>query len=532
MGRAAGAGGEIALDEEEEATPFDWPEDDECEGRCGDGATGERPAPLLTDDLVIAAAERRGEPALPEATVEAALTLALPTETARFDLIRLPAPPARVPDDALEERTRRLLAEFARRGHRVFWFSPVPREGSEEDAADDGAAVPASGFAVGSLIPLPPPDEEGGADEDGALLAALAAARDAHGIEAAVLWLPGPGWAGAAVRARERWGWRIVYDPGAAAGGGPLDGAAAAADGGLRRAADVVLAPPAEAPAGPRAGWLDLAGVSSWPERWGALDPAVRGAFPKASVIVVTFDNLAFSRLCVASLLANTEYPNWELIVVDNGSTDGTPEFLRGVAGRHRNVRLVFNEENRGFGPANNQGLAIAEGEILVLLNNDTLVPGGWLSRLATHLADPRLGLVGPASNRTCNEAQVAAPYETYGGMRRFAQERARQHDGDLVPIRMLAMYCTAFRRDVLRRVGFLDERYVQGMFEDEDYALRVKEAGYGVAWAPDAYVHHAYHASIGKLLPSGEYIALFRANQARFEEKWGICWERHRPRP
>ena len=55
---------------------------------------------------------------------------------------------------------------------------------------------------------------------------------------------------------------------------------------------------------------------------------------------------------------------------------------------------------------------------------------------------------------------------------------------------------------------------------------------GLEVAWTPEVYVHHAYHASIGKLLPSGEYMRLVQQNQGRFEEKWGICWERHRPIP
>ena len=94
----------------------------------------------------------------------------------------------------------------------------------------------------------------------------------------------------------------------------------------------------------------------------------------------------------------------------------------------------------------------------------------------------------------------------------------------------MPLMFCLAMRRDVERRVGPLDERYEVGMFEDEDYALRVKALGLETAWALDAYVHHAYHASIGKLLPSGQYTKLFHANRRRFEEKWGICWERHRP--
>jgi GT2 family glycosyltransferase len=96
----------------------------------------------------------------------------------------------------------------------------------------------------------------------------------------------------------------------------------------------------------------------------------------------------------------------------------------------------------------------------------------------------------------------------------------------------MPMMFCTGFRRDFYEHVGPLDERYEVGMFEDEDYALRAKAAGYQVAWTPEVYVHHAYHASIGKLLPTGDYMRLIELNKGRFEEKWGISWVRHRPMP
>jgi len=96
----------------------------------------------------------------------------------------------------------------------------------------------------------------------------------------------------------------------------------------------------------------------------------------------------------------------------------------------------------------------------------------------------------------------------------------------------IIAADLSAQRRDVFERLGFLDERYKVGMFEDEDYVLRLKAADYTVEWVRDVYVHHHYHATVGKLVPSGEYLAIAVANQRRFEEKWGVRWERHRPPP
>ena len=151
------------------------------------------------------------------------------------------------------------------------------------------------------------------------------------------------------------------------------------------------------------------------------------------------------------------------------------------------------------------------------------MVPRGWLTRLARHLDDPALGLIGPATNRTCNEAQIDIPYQTYG---EFQDGRARpgvrSYEGERLAIRMPMMFCVAFRRDTYERLGPLDERYEVGMFEDEDYALRAKAAGLHVAWTPEVYVHHAYHASIGKLLPTGEYMRLVQTESGTIRREMG----------
>lgn len=449
----------------------------------------------LRDDLVIVARQRAGDPELPAATVEAALAGAIAPRPALYDVIELPGPP---PGDA-----ERIALELARHGHRVFSLGA-----GTGDVGDGLTAVP---LTFPALDP---------SHQDAVRLAALAALRREAAIETAVLVLRDPAWADAAVRTRERWGWRIIAETGDEPASPRVERAA-----GLLLTGD--LAEPNHGHE-PRHGPTRVTRTAGWEE----IDRAIRSLFPLASVIVVSYDTLAYTRLCLASALANTDYPNYELIVVDNGSTDGSAADIQLLASRYPQVRVIANEQNLGFSPGNNQGLAIARGELLVLLNSDTIVPPGWLTRLARHLSDPRLGQIGAATNRAGNEAQIEAPYATYGEFLAFAQARAAAYDGVRHAIRMPLMFCVAWRRDVLDAVGPLDERYETGMFEDEDYALRVKAAGYETAWAADAFVHHAYHATIGKLLPSGDYVALFRRNQERFEQKWGICWERHRPSP
>jgi GT2 family glycosyltransferase len=265
------------------------------------------------------------------------------------------------------------------------------------------------------------------------------------------------------------------------------------------------------------------------------LPPAQSGSgatTPATSIVVVTHNNLVFTRLCLESVIANTAGSDIEIIVVDNASVDMTDAYLERLAGQSARVRYLRNDENLGFAAAVNQGLTAARGDVLVVLNNDTVVAPGWIDRLDGHLRDPAVGMVGPLTNCCPNEACIEVPYTTYGGFLRFAAERATIDDGQWFDIDMLTMFCVAFRRDVYERVGPLDERFEVGMFEDDDFALRVRGAGLRVVCAADVVVHHFGEASLGKLVSTGEHGRIFQANKLRFESKWARSWDGHRSRP
>jgi GT2 family glycosyltransferase len=251
-----------------------------------------------------------------------------------------------------------------------------------------------------------------------------------------------------------------------------------------------------------------------------------------ASIVVVTHDNLEFSRMSLEAVIECTEYPHHEVIVVDNGSRDGTVPWLRDLAAANPRVSVVLNPVNGGFARACNQGLAIARGRLLVLLNDDTLVPPGWLPRLVRPLDDPDVGLAGAVTNRIGNEAEVPADYSTWGEMLEFAAARAREHEGQVFDIPTLTMFCMAMRRDTFERLGPLDQRFEIGLLEDDDYSMRARRAGYRLVCAEDAFVHHFGETSFGKLVSSGAYNQLLEANKRRFEEKWGEPWRPYERRP
>jgi len=249
------------------------------------------------------------------------------------------------------------------------------------------------------------------------------------------------------------------------------------------------------------------------------------------SIVVVTSNNLVYTRLCLESVLANTGDDTYEVVVVDNGSIDPAARYLRDLASEHVHVRLVVNDTNVGFVRAANQGLAIAGGDILLLLNDDTIVPPEWLPRLVTYARDAKTGLVGPVSNRAGNEAEIEAPYRTYGEFLRFVHDHTHAHRGRRFDIPVATMFCLAMRRDVYEKLGPLDEQFETGLFEDDDYSMRARAAGYRVVCAEDVYVHHFGQASIGKLAAVEQYGPLFAANRRRWEAKWGVTWRAHQHR-
>ncbi|HEX4884400.1 MAG TPA: glycosyltransferase [Casimicrobiaceae bacterium] len=270
-----------------------------------------------------------------------------------------------------------------------------------------------------------------------------------------------------------------------------------------------------------RAARRAFAAENTWEARRQAFDAAIAAVEPLVSVVIVTYNNRALNELCLASVLHDTQWPALEVIVVDNASGDDTPALLREVAARDPRVRIVLNEDNRGFAAANNQGAGLARGRYLCFLNNDTVVHGAWLRTLVGHLRrHAHLGLVGPVTNAIGNEAKIPVGYDDLAGMPAWADAHCEAHRGQLDAISMLAFFCVAVPRDVWRRVGPLDERFGTGMFEDDDYNRRVRESGHDVRLARDSFVHHWQRASF-KLLGEDEYLRIYRENQARYAQKW-----------
>jgi len=258
---------------------------------------------------------------------------------------------------------------------------------------------------------------------------------------------------------------------------------------------------------------------------------AIGAGRPPVSVVVLCYNNLELTKACIDSLVRYSDYPDLELIVVDNASSDGTGDYLRSLDIPGVKLRTIVNEANLGFAGGNNMGLREANGDYLALLNNDTVVTPGWIHNLLRPvLSNPRIGAIGPVSNQVGNEACIAIEYKDTDEMLRAAASYTAGHYQKIETTSTLGFFCVLIPRAVYSQVGDLDERFGVGMFEDDDYCNRIRQAGYSLAITHGAFVHHHQSAAFSQIAEDRKQ-RLFATNKKIYENKWGR-WHVPRQRP
>jgi len=242
---------------------------------------------------------------------------------------------------------------------------------------------------------------------------------------------------------------------------------------------------------------------------------------PRASIVIPVHGQLRHTLACLRALAALPPRAAVEVIVVDDASTDDTPRVLPAIAG----LRYHRREANGGFIAACNDGAAIARGEFLVFLNNDTVPQPGWLDALlATFSREPGTGLVGAQLLYPDGRLQEAggvvfddASAWNYG---RFGSPADPRH-AYLRDVDYASAAAVAIPRALFRQLGGFDTRYAPAYYEDTDLAFRVREAGRRVVYQPAARVVHDEGTTAGTDTGSGAKAFQVR-NQATFAARWG----------
>lgn len=279
---------------------------------------------------------------------------------------------------------------------------------------------------------------------------------------------------------------------------------------------------------------MEFAKENDWSVRVSQFSLAAERQFPKISIVVLCYNQLDYTKKCVQSILKQTAYPNYELVLVDNASVDETAGYLKEIEALHENIKVVLNTTNRGFAGGNNDGIRASTGEYIVLLNNDTVVTRGWLTGMVKRFlaGEKKIGIVGPVTNSIGNEAMVRVGYTGLENMPAAAYAYTAGHMGMTYPHDgVLAMFCVMFPRKLTDEIGLLDEHYGIGMFEDDDYSIAAQRAGYENLLVEDVFIHHFGSVSFKKL-ENAEYRKIFDANRSYFENKWNVKWKMHHYRP
>ncbi len=221
----------------------------------------------------------------------------------------------------------------------------------------------------------------------------------------------------------------------------------------------------------------------------------------KLSIIILTWNSKGMLKRCLQSIYNNTGVKDYEIIVIDNGSQDGTPEMLKA---NFPEVKIIRNNINRGVAPARNQGLKLAQGEYLLILDVDTIVKQRSIDTLIDFMErNKNVGLVGPKLIYPDGELQYSCrkfptvPSKVFRRMpfhfaRSFLRdEEYREWDHNSIrEVDYVIGACQLIRRDALEEVGYLDDKMFYGP-EDVDYCLRLRKANWGIVYNPNAEVIH-----------------------------------------
>jgi len=239
----------------------------------------------------------------------------------------------------------------------------------------------------------------------------------------------------------------------------------------------------------------------------------------KTSIIILTYNNLNYNRICLESIRKYTTADTYEIIIVDNNSTDGTREWLK----EQTDIKLILNDENVGFPKGCNLGIDIAEKDNDILfLNNDTKTTPRWLDNLKICLySDEKIGATASITNNCSNYQAVSVPYKDIENMIDFADKNNVSAPKKWEQKSRLIGFCMLIKREIINKIGTFDERFTPGNFEDDDLCMRIIEAGYKLMVCNDSFIHHFGSTSFKK--DYTKFNNALRTNAQKFEEKWGF---------
>lgn len=256
---------------------------------------------------------------------------------------------------------------------------------------------------------------------------------------------------------------------------------------------------------------------------------ALPAAPPLVSLIIPTRNGMPLLRQCVASILQKTTYPHYQILIVDNGSDDPkTLAFFQEI-GTDARIRVVRDDRPFNFSALNNAAVRQADGTLVALVNDDIeVIAPDWLEEMVSLALQPQIGAVGARLLYPDGTLQHGGVILGLGGVAGHAhKDLPRHHHGYfgraalIQGLSAVTAACLVIRTAVYEEVGGLNERDLAVAFNDVDFCLRVRQAGYRNVWTPYAELYHHESASRGRE-DSPEKQARFAKEVAYMKQHWG----------
>lgn len=247
----------------------------------------------------------------------------------------------------------------------------------------------------------------------------------------------------------------------------------------------------------------------------------------RTSIVILSYNTVDYLMACIESIRLFTPKNSYEIIVVENASKDGSAEWLK----QQKDIRCIYNNENMGFPKGCNQGIEIATGDNILLLNSDVIVTPRWLEQLKTALySSDDIGAVSCITNSASNWQGIKVEYNSIDEMLEFAEAYNHSNSAKWYSYYTLVGFCFLFRSSLVKEIGYLDEAFSPGNYEDDDYSFRIRKAGYRLFLCEDTFVHHYGSMSFVKKRTLEEekehakkYNELLKKNKKYFCRKWNI---------
>lgn len=242
----------------------------------------------------------------------------------------------------------------------------------------------------------------------------------------------------------------------------------------------------------------------------------------KASLIVLCYNQLEnATKPFIESLYKHTNKELFELIIINNNSSDGTDHYLNKIQKIYDNIQVVNNTENLGYAKGCNQGLKLANNDFLFILNNDLLFTPGWLENMIEILENNKeVGILSTMTNMCGQPRQKIKDSNLYTVFNYLDLYVNANLDNKLEFVDKIIFFCWGIRREVFEKTGLLDENFGLAWFEDDDYTLRLLYQGYKPAIAKNIFIFHNHSQTSGKLISTEQGKELFYKNEAYFKEK------------